>query len=136
MVIAERGGSIVTTRATSDGPALVAGPGSPRTEPSRMDQDFIDRIHECQFAPDLWPGVCDALARIADARGGFLFAANADGPNWTACESSWPGMELWVDGNFFKPARLGPSSRGDFMPQLQKVLRCRSAIPPKCARRG
>ena len=52
-----------------------------------METDLIDRIYECSFAPEFWPGVLDDIARIADARGGVMFAANlADRGilNWTA----------------------------------------------------
>ena len=29
-----------------------------------MDQQLIDRIYECSFAPELWPGVLDELAKL------------------------------------------------------------------------
>src|SRR5450756_1309503 len=48
-----------------------------------MDPQLVDRIYECAFVPELWPSVLDDLARIADARGGFLFAANKEVLNWT-----------------------------------------------------
>jgi DNA-binding CsgD family transcriptional regulator len=41
-----------------------------------MDPHLIDRIYECCFAPDLWPGVLGDLAGIATARAGFLFLSN------------------------------------------------------------
>jgi len=52
-----------------------------------MDQQLIDRIYECAFGPECWPGVLDELARIADARGGFLLTATTDIQNWTASDS-------------------------------------------------
>jgi DNA-binding CsgD family transcriptional regulator len=66
-----------------------------------MDQQLIDRIYECSFLPELWPDVLDQLAQIADARGGFLFAANKEVLNWTASASLWAGMELFVSGHFY-----------------------------------
>ena len=42
-----------------------------------MALELIDRIYECAFAPELWPGVLDDLGRICEARGGVLFAAFA-----------------------------------------------------------
>jgi hypothetical protein len=30
--------------------------------------DLIDRIYECSLVPDLWPGVLDELANLADSR--------------------------------------------------------------------
>jgi DNA-binding CsgD family transcriptional regulator len=43
-----------------------------------MAPQLIDRIYECSFAPELWPGVLDELAKIATARAGFLFISNGD----------------------------------------------------------
>ena len=40
-----------------------------------MDQQLIDRIYECSVAPELWPGVLDELAKIADARGGSFICS-------------------------------------------------------------
>jgi DNA-binding CsgD family transcriptional regulator len=52
---------------------------------SAMDLQLIDRIYECAFAPECWPGVLDELAKIADARGGVLFAAKSKiDLRWTA----------------------------------------------------
>jgi len=62
---------------------------------------LIDRIYECAFAPEFWPGVLDELAKIAGARGGSLFAANQDVLNWTASESVRGGMEGYVAGKFY-----------------------------------
>jgi DNA-binding CsgD family transcriptional regulator len=43
-----------------------------------MDHQLLDRIYECAFAPELWPVALHEIARVADARGGLLFAANAE----------------------------------------------------------
>jgi DNA-binding CsgD family transcriptional regulator len=66
-----------------------------------MDWELIDRIYECAFVPELWPGVLDDLAKIADARGGFWFAANKEVLNWTASASLRQGMEVFVSGHFY-----------------------------------
>jgi DNA-binding CsgD family transcriptional regulator len=66
-----------------------------------LDLTLIDRIYECAFAPELWPGVLDDLAKIADARGGFLFTANGDVRSWIASASLQAGMERFVAGQFF-----------------------------------
>jgi len=51
-----------------------------------VSQELVDRIYECAFAPDLWAGVLDELARLANARGGVLFTANGTAGvlRWTA----------------------------------------------------
>jgi hypothetical protein len=64
-----------------------------------MAEDLIDRIYECSFAPDGWPGVFDTLAGLAGARGGFLFTANERAVNWTASEIPRPGMTWFVQSN-------------------------------------
>jgi DNA-binding CsgD family transcriptional regulator len=49
-----------------------------------MDTQLIDRIYECSFVPELWPGVLGELAAIATARAGFLFLSNADIHHFTS----------------------------------------------------
>ena len=39
-----------------------------------MKADLIDRIYECSFVPELWPGVLDEVAQVAESSGGLLFA--------------------------------------------------------------
>ena len=55
-----------------------------------MDSELIDRIYECSFVPEFWPGVLEELSRIATARAGFLFLSNADIHHFTS--SSEIGM--------------------------------------------
>ena len=61
-----------------------------------MDPELIDRIYECSFVPELWPGVLDQLARIAEARGGALFTANTKVLKWASSDSLRDGMEIYV----------------------------------------
>lgn len=64
-----------------------------------MNAELIDRIYECSFAPELWPGVLDELATIADASGGHIFVQDAAITKvecWTCSESMRLGMELFV----------------------------------------
>ncbi len=49
-----------------------------------MDQQFIDKIYESSFVPEIWPGVLDELGRIADTPGGSLFIAKTEVQYWTA----------------------------------------------------
>src|ERR1700719_136134 len=86
--------------ATKNGLAVGPGADCPRRQScklvSPMEQELIDRIYECAFVPELWPDVLDELAKIAGARGGFLFAANKEVLNWTASASLCAGMEVFV----------------------------------------
>jgi hypothetical protein len=66
-----------------------------------LSETLIDRIYECAFAPEHWPGVFDELAKIAGARGGFLFTANRQVINWTASASLQAGMQAFVAGDFY-----------------------------------
>ncbi len=63
-----------------------------------MDQQLIDRIYECSFAPELWPGVLDELARIAEARGSVFFAVNSHTGiiRWTASAAIREHMATYV----------------------------------------
>ena len=62
-----------------------------------MDQKFIDRIYECSFAPECWPGVLDELAQIAGARGGHMFAATTEVLSWTASAILRDGTKRFAD---------------------------------------
>ncbi len=43
-----------------------------------MDPQLIDQIYESAFVPELWPAVLGELARIANARTGWLHISSAD----------------------------------------------------------
>jgi DNA-binding CsgD family transcriptional regulator len=78
----------------------VRSPG-PSSGVESLTETLVDRIYECAFAPEHWPGVFDELAKIADARGGFLFTANRQVINWTASASLQAGMQAFVAGDFY-----------------------------------
>jgi DNA-binding CsgD family transcriptional regulator len=84
-----------------------------------VSEALVDRIYECAFAPEHWPGVFDELATIADARGGFLLAANRKVINWTASASLEAGMQAFVAGDFYtrssRPARLLATGHAGFL---------------------
>jgi DNA-binding CsgD family transcriptional regulator len=84
-----------------------------------LSETLIDRIYECAFAPEHWPGVFDELAKIADARGGYLFTANRKVINWTASASLQLGMQAFVAGDFYtrtsRPARALASGHAGFL---------------------
>ncbi len=68
-----------------------------------MDPQLIDRIYECSFAPELWPGVLDELAQIADARGGVFFTAKPDVGilRWTASTDIFEDATSYFSGPWF-----------------------------------
>jgi DNA-binding CsgD family transcriptional regulator len=45
---------------------------------------LVDRIYECAFAPELWPGLLGELSGIAKARTGFLFISNGRVHDWAS----------------------------------------------------
>ncbi|WP_158817817.1 helix-turn-helix transcriptional regulator [Methylocapsa sp. S129] len=73
-----------------------------------MNEQLVDRIYESSFVPELWPGVLDELAEIANARGGVLFAANTEVLRWTASASLREEMARYVsDGWLMRGQRRG-----------------------------
>jgi DNA-binding CsgD family transcriptional regulator len=48
-----------------------------------MDPELIDRIYECSFVPEHWPGVLRDLGEIIDAPRGALYVLNRTGTHWT-----------------------------------------------------
>ena len=68
-----------------------------------MDPELVDRIYEASFVPELWPGILDELAQVAEARGGIFFVANTKVVGWTSSVSLQAGMEEFAKSNI--PAR-------------------------------
>ncbi|QBR71909.1 helix-turn-helix transcriptional regulator [Beijerinckiaceae bacterium] len=74
-----------------------------------MDQQLIDRIYECSFAPELWPGVLDELAQIVDGWGGAFVIANANVGvvGWTASTEVYEDAATYVsEGWIMRGSRL------------------------------
>lgn len=67
-----------------------------------MNTNLIDRIYECSFVPELWPGVLDELAEITDARGGVLFSVRDRVLNWTASARLNDIFQSYVTDGWFK----------------------------------
>jgi hypothetical protein len=79
-----------------------------------MDEQLIDRIYECAFAPEFWPRILDELAKIADARGGtFLSAATTEVMNWTASASLREGVEIFAKSDLLARSSLRGSRLRD-----------------------
>ena len=98
---------------------FASGLSRPPAESRPLSETLVDRIYECAFAPEHWPGVFDELAKIADARGGYLFTANRKVINWTASASLQLGMQAFVAGDFYtrtsRPARALASGHAGFL---------------------
>ena len=85
-----------------------------------MDQELVDQIYECSFAPELWPNVLDRLARISDAAGGTFFVAS---PTKVLSSTASPilraGIELFANGDFMtrslRAARLAAARHPGFL---------------------
>jgi PAS domain-containing protein len=71
-----------------------------------MDPALIDRIYECSFVPELWPGVLDELGRIAEGTGGTLFITNADVQYWTASPGHRRLTEIFAPERWFWSGQL------------------------------
>jgi DNA-binding CsgD family transcriptional regulator len=99
-----------------------------------LSEALVDRIYECAFVPEHWPGVFDELAKIADARGGFLLAANRKVINWTASASLQEGMQAFVAGDFYtrssRPARLLARRHAGFLREYDVFTDEEMAVDP------
>ena len=99
-----------------------------------MSEGLVDRIYECAFAPEHWPRVFDELAKITDARGGFLLVANRKVINWTASTSLQEGMQAFVAGDFYtrssRPARLLDSRHAGFLREYDVFTDAEMAVDP------
>ncbi|MES2151314.1 MAG: helix-turn-helix transcriptional regulator [Pseudomonadota bacterium] len=66
-----------------------------------MKPELIDRIYECSFVPELWPGVLDELASLTGASGGLLFAVREKVLNWTSSSSLTEVFSSYVNDGWF-----------------------------------
>ena len=71
-----------------------------------MDPQLIDRIYECAFMSDQWPGVLDELAQLADSAGGSLYVSGADLTVWTASPNARERAENAVKGGFVQRGQV------------------------------
>jgi hypothetical protein len=65
-----------------------------------MDPQLVDRIYECSFVPELWPGILEELGRIAEA-GGSLFITNPGVTSWAASNIVHENTARFVNGGWF-----------------------------------
>jgi len=70
-----------------------------------MNHDFIDRIYEASFFPEMWPGILDELGHLTDAQGGLLFSARDKVLSWQTSDNLGEVFESYVKDGWF--ARCG-----------------------------
>lgn len=75
-----------------------------------MDSQLIDRIYECSFVPDLWPGVLDELAQIIDAPRGTLLVHNGGASLWKASPAAHESSQRMINEGWLR--------RGQFMSRI------------------
>jgi DNA-binding CsgD family transcriptional regulator len=75
-----------------------------------MESQLIDRIYECSFVPDRWPGVLDELAQMIHARRGSLLVLKRNSSLWTASPEAHESVQRLVKGDWLR--------RGQFMRRL------------------
>jgi DNA-binding CsgD family transcriptional regulator len=87
-----------------------------------MDSQVVDRIYECSFVPELWPGVLDELARITNTAGTSLFVSKDEVTAWTSSPIAREGTASFVkEGWFFRGqviARLFAARHAGFLTDL------------------
>jgi DNA-binding CsgD family transcriptional regulator len=82
--------------------------------------DLVDQVYECSLLPELWPAALDALAAIAEARGGTLcYTASSNNLTWTASETLCCGMRRLAKGDMLtrseRHSRLHTASHPGFL---------------------
>ncbi len=82
-----------------------------------VDPPIVDRIYECAFAPEMWPGLLGELRNIAGARAGFLFVSNGRIHDWAS--STQIGFDVMRP--FVESGRLAGSQR------MRRLLAARHA---------
>ncbi|MEG3148072.1 helix-turn-helix transcriptional regulator [Sphingomonas sp. RT2P30] len=83
-----------------------------------MNTDLIDRIYECSFLPELWPGIMDELARITDARGGQLFSVRGKSVKWTGSANLDAVFHEYVHDGWFATCNRGVCVMGAQEPRF------------------
>ena len=80
-----------------------------------MKSDLIDRIYECSFVPELWPGVLDEVAGLVGAQGGLMFAVRDKVLNWTSSSRLNSVFQAYVNDGWFARCdrRVCLFNRGD-----------------------
>ena len=73
-----------------------------------MDEDLIDRIHECAFVPDLWSDVLGQLASIPSASLGWMWVVSDDRPRFVGSDERLSKFALLAleSGDAFRSQRL------------------------------
>ena len=89
-----------------------------------MDPELVNRIYECSFVPELWPGVLREVGRIAEA-GASLFITNGDVTSWTASKPAHEVTAIFVKEGWFCRgqivARLFAAHHAGFLTDLAGV---------------
>jgi DNA-binding CsgD family transcriptional regulator len=89
-----------------------------------MDPELVDRIYECSFVPELWPGVLDGVAQVAETRGSSLLITNGDVTLWTASANNQEITASIVNEGWFWrgqiTARLVSARHAGFVTELDR----------------
>jgi DNA-binding CsgD family transcriptional regulator len=84
-----------------------------------MYQELIDRIYECAFVPEQWPGTLDTLSEMSEGAGGSLYIFGRDATLLTASSSARERAAGALRGGFAQRgqglARVLASSRSGFI---------------------
>lgn len=67
-----------------------------------MNSEFIDRIYEASFVPDLWPSILSEVAEMTESKGGLLLSTREQKLNWTASDSVYGAFDEYLQGGWFR----------------------------------
>lgn len=83
-----------------------------------MSDELIDRIYECSFLPERWPGVMDELAREAGARGGQVFSVRGKAIGWAGSEELRDVFDRYFRDGWFAQCNRGVCIMGEKQPKF------------------
>ena len=67
-----------------------------------MTTDFVDRIYEASFVPELWPNILLDIAKVANSKGGLLLSTRDKSLNWTASDNIREAFADYLEGGWFR----------------------------------
>jgi DNA-binding CsgD family transcriptional regulator len=73
-----------------------------------MDVSLVDRIYECCFVPEYWPGVLHQLGQIANGPGASLFVVREDARYFTASPEPQERARRMVDEDWLRRGTIVP----------------------------
>ncbi len=99
-----------------------------------MDQQLVDRIYECAFVPEQWPGTLDTLSDMTEGAGGSLYVFGKDATMLTASPGARERAAAALAGGFAQRghglSRVLASSRAGFITERDILTEAELELEP------